>query len=57
MPNSGSACGFFAVCLQISHHAQAAVIVLSLANGNMEKKIRVIFKAGVSCIGVGYRDF
>lgn len=57
MPNSGSACGFFAVCLQISHHAQAAVIVLSLANGNMEKKIRVIFKAGVSCIGVGYRAF
>lgn len=43
------------MCLQISPHIHAAVIILSLANGDVKDKIRVIYKAGVSSIGAEYR--
>lgn len=48
---------FFVVCLQIFLCIRAAVIILTLANVSIKDKIRVIYKAGVSSIGMGYRDF
>lgn len=48
---------FFAPCLQISPCICAAVIILSLANADIEDKIRVVNKAGVSSIQAGFGTF